>query len=114
MVRATPKPINQSVHSSLHPCPLTTEPSITHSPQTKTKSEGLPRAALRELRALRLLEGHVHTVQLLDAFPQGPQLALVLEYCPSDLEQAWNRFGSRLFGRSKDPRACCPLIPPME
>lgn len=42
---------------------------------------------LRELRALRLLEGQAHVVTLLDAFPQGSHLALVLEYMPSDLEQ---------------------------
>lgn len=52
-------------------------------------------------------------MQLLDAFPQGPQLALVLEYCPSDLEQVWGRFGIELISRSKDPKACMhPLTPP--
>ncbi|EWM25434.1 cell cycle related kinase [Nannochloropsis gaditana] len=47
---------------------------------------GLPKAALRELRALQHLEGHQHVVRLLDAFPRGGSLALVLEYMPSDLE----------------------------
>ncbi len=48
--------------------------------------DGLPKTALRELRALRQLSGHAHVVRLLDAFPRGGTFSLVLEYMPSDLE----------------------------
>jgi len=53
---------------------------------TNLKRDGLPKPALRELRALQQLEGHEHALRLIDAFPRGGALALILEYMPSDLE----------------------------
>jgi cell cycle related kinase len=53
---------------------------------TNLKRDELPKPALRELRALQQLEGHEHVLRLIDAFPRGGALALVLEYMPSDLE----------------------------
>lgn len=53
---------------------------------TNLKRHGLPKPALRELRALQQLEGHEHVLRLIDAFPRGGAIALVLEYMPSDLE----------------------------
>jgi serine/threonine protein kinase len=75
--------------------------NLCQHPSPSQTVEGLPKAALRELRALRLLEGHAHTVRLLDAFPQGPHLALVLEYLPSDLEQVTYRGFDRRNRRDK-------------
>lgn len=53
---------------------------------TNLKRDGLPKPALRELRALQQLEGHEHVLRLIDAFPRGGAMALVLEYMHSDLE----------------------------
>jgi cell cycle related kinase len=48
--------------------------------------EGLPNAAFREMKALQELRSD-HVVGLLDTFPQGTSLVLVLEYMPTDLSK---------------------------
>ncbi|CAM9258433.1 unnamed protein product [Laminaria digitata] len=45
----------------------------------------ISKGLFRELRALQALEECAHVVRLLDAFPEGSNTVLVLEYMPSDL-----------------------------
>ncbi|CAN0173896.1 unnamed protein product [Phaeothamnion confervicola] len=47
---------------------------------------GISKGSFRELHALRRLR-HPNVLRLLDAFPQGLNLILVLEYAPSDLAE---------------------------
>ncbi|KAH8060682.1 cyclin-dependent protein serine/threonine kinase [Aureococcus anophagefferens] len=48
--------------------------------------KSLPKAVLRELWCLQELVGEPHATQYLAHFPRGASLALVLEFCATDLQ----------------------------
>ncbi len=53
----------------------------------KRLDEGIPEAALREIKALQALDSEF-VVRLYDIFPQGPGFVLVFEFMASDLSEA--------------------------
>lgn len=56
----------------------------------------LPKPIFRELTALRHLSGHPNIIELVDAFPSGSDITMVLEFAPSDLEVVIGRANSPL------------------
>lgn len=61
----------------------------------KRVEDGIALATLRELKALQQLE-HTNVVRLIDTFPHGSNVVLVLEYLHSDLARLLEHAPSRL------------------